>query len=181
MNNDVLAKLPDGAMLINYARGGVVVDEDILAALESDKLSCYITDFPSAALIGHPKVITSPHLGASTEESEEQCASMAVKELRGYLEHGTVTHSVNFPTIESIPGDTVHTRLIMINRDKPGMIGFASQTIGSQSINIASYLNESNGIIGYNIIDLEDSISDDVLSLIKAHPDVIRTRTICYR
>ncbi len=181
LDKSVLAKLPDGAMVINYARGGVVVEEDVLEALQSDKLSCYITDFPSAILIGHPKVITSPHLGASTEESEEQCASMAVKELRGYLEHGTVTHSVNFPTIESIPGDTVHTRLIMINRDKPGMIGFASQTIGSQGINIASYLNESNGTIGYNIIDLEDEISDEVLSLIEAHPDVIRTRTICYR
>ena len=181
MNSKLIDKLPDGAMLINYARGEVVVDEDVLSALDSGKLGCYITDFPSAPLIGHPKVITSPHLGASTEESEEHCATMAVKELKEYLEHGSVTHSVNFPTAESIPGNTVHTRLIMINRDKPGMIGFASQTIGSHGINIASYLNESNGMIGYNIIDLEDEISDEVLGLIEAHPDVIRTRTICYR
>jgi D-3-phosphoglycerate dehydrogenase / 2-oxoglutarate reductase len=181
MNSKLIARLPDGAMLINYARGEVVVDEDVLAALDSEKLGCYITDFPSTALIGHPRVITSPHLGASTEESEEHCATMAVRELREYLEHGSVTHSVNFPTVESIPGDSVHTRLIMINRDKPGMIGFASQTIGSHGINIASYLNESNGLIGYNIIDLEDKISDEVLSLIETHPDVIRTRTICYR
>ena len=181
MNSNLIDKLPDGAMLINYARGEVVVDEDVLAALDSGKLGCYITDFPSATLIGHPKVITSPHLGASTEESEEHCAIMAVRELMAYLEHGSVTHSVNFPTTESIPGGTVHTRLIMINRDKPGMIGFASQTIGSHGINIASYLNESNGLIGYNIIDLEDEISAEVLNLIEAHPDVIRTRTICYR
>ena len=181
MGRSLIDRLPDGAMLINYARGGVVVEEDVLAALDSDKLSCYITDFPSAAIIGHPKVIASPHLGASTEESEEQCATMAVSELKGYLEHGTVSRSVNFPTVESIPGDSVHTRLIMINRDKPGMIGFASQTIGSQGINIASYLNESNGTVGYNIIDLEDGISEEVISLIEAHPDVIRTRTIQYR
>ncbi|MBI4791959.1 MAG: 3-phosphoglycerate dehydrogenase [Deltaproteobacteria bacterium] len=160
---------------------GVVHDADVLVALESGKLGCYITDFPSSALIGHPLVITTPHLGASTEESEEHCATMAVRELTDYLEHGSVSHSVNFPNVESIPGDTVHTRLIMINRDKPGMIGFASQTIGSHGINIASYLNESNGTIGYNIIDLEDCISDEVLGIIAAHPDVIRTRRICYR
>jgi len=181
VNRDLLARMPDGAMLINYARGGVVVDEDVRAALDAGKLGCYITDFPSTALIDHPRVITTPHLGASTEESEEHCATMAVRELMSYLEHGSVSHSVNFPNVESIPGDTTHTRLIMINRDIPGMIGFASQTIGSNGINIASYLNESNGVIGYNIIDLEDSISDEVLGIIAGHPDVIRTRRICYR
>ncbi|MCB2180501.1 MAG: 3-phosphoglycerate dehydrogenase [Desulfobulbaceae bacterium] len=181
MNKALLDRLPDGTMLINYARGGVVVDEDILAALESGKLSCYITDFPSVTLIGHPNVITSPHLGASTEESEEHCATMAVKELKNFLERGSVTHSVNFPTIESISRDGVHSRLIMINHDKPGMIGFASQTIGSHGINIASYLNESNGRVGYNIIDLEGAISAEVISLIEEHPDVIRTRVIRYR
>lgn len=181
VNQAFLARLPDGAMLINYARGGVVVDDDVRQALDSGKLGCYITDFPSAALIGHAKVITSPHLGASTEESEEHCATMAVNELKAYLERGSVTHSVNFPNIESIPGDSSHTRIIMINRDKPGMIGFASQTLGSHGINIASYLNESNGRIGYNIIDLESAVPADVVSLIEAHPDVIRTRVITVR
>ncbi|MFH1216631.1 MAG: 3-phosphoglycerate dehydrogenase family protein [Pseudomonadota bacterium] len=181
VNKTLLSRLPDGAMLINYARGGVVVDEDVRMALDSGRLSCYITDFPSAALIGHPKVITSPHLGASTEESEEHCATMAVNELKSYLERGSVTHSVNFPNIESIPGDAVHSRLIMINRDKPGMIGFASQTIGAHGINIASYLNESNGRIGYNIIDLESAVPAEVIKLIEAHSDVIRTRVIALR
>lgn len=180
VNKKLLAKLPEGAMLINYARGGVVVEEDVLAALDSGRLSTYITDFPTAAVIRHPRVIASPHLGASTEESEEQCATMAVKELKAYLERGSVTRSVNFPTVESIPGDSVHTRLIMINRDIPGMIGFASQIIGSHGINIASYLNESNGTIGYNIIDLENPLPDQVVAKIEANPDVIRTRTICY-
>ncbi len=105
---------------------------------------------------------------------------MAVEEINAYLEYGTITHSVNFPTVESIPSDNVHTRLIMINRDVPGMIGFASQTIGSRGINISSYLNESNGIIGYNIIDLESPISDDVIEEITANKDVIRVRTIIF-
>lgn len=181
INSKILSKLPKGAMLINYARGEVVVDEDIIAALDSGRLGCYITDFPSASLISHPKVITSPHLGASTEESEELCATMAAKELQQYLRYGSVTNSVNFPTTESIPGNKVHTRLIMINRDIPGMIGYASQTIGSHGINIVSYLNESNGQIGYNIIDLENKISATVLEHIESHPDVIRTRIIRYR
>jgi D-3-phosphoglycerate dehydrogenase len=180
INADVIRRLPQGAILVNYARGPIVDKDAVLDALDSGQLACYITDFPTAAMLRHPKIITSPHLGASTEESEEQCACMAVQELRAYLEYGTVTHSVNFPTIESIPSDNVHTRLIMINRDIPGMIGFASQKIGAHGINISSYLNESNGSIGYNIIDLESPIPNDVVEEIAAHKDVVRTRTILF-
>ena len=136
----------------------------------------YITDFPNHLNLAHPKVLTSPHLGASTEESEENCACLAVSELKDYLEYGTISRSVNFPTVESIPSGSCHARFIMINRDIPGMIGFASNIIGSNSINIASYLNESNGLVGYNIIDVESPIPDDVITQIEAHPDVIRTR-----
>ncbi len=180
INSDILRRLPEGAILVNHARGPLVDDQAVLEALESGRLACYVTDFPTAVMLRHPKIITSPHLGASTEESEEQCASMAVQEIKAYLEYGTITHSVNFPTVESIPSDNVHTRLIMINRDVPGMIGFASQTIGSRGINISSYLNESNGIVGYNIIDLETAISDDVIKEILNHKDVIRVRTIIF-
>jgi D-3-phosphoglycerate dehydrogenase len=180
INSDILRRLPGGAILVNHARGPLVDDKAVLEALESDRLACYVTDFPTAEMLRHPKIITSPHLGASTEESEEQCACMAVQEIKAYLEYGTITHSVNFPTVESIPSDNVHTRLIMINRDVPGMIGFASQTIGSRGINISSYLNESNGTVGYNIIDLESPISDDVLKEIMDHKDVIRVRTIIF-
>lgn len=180
INRDVLKRLPDGAVLVNYARGPLVSETDVLDALDGGRLESYITDFPTAAMIRHPKVITSPHLGASTEESEEQCACMAVQELKDYLEYGTITHSVNFPTAESIPSDNVHTRLIMINRDVPGMIGFASQKIGAHGINISSYLNESNGSVGYNIIDLESPITDDVIKEIEADKDVVRTRIIVF-
>jgi D-3-phosphoglycerate dehydrogenase len=178
INADMLKRMPGGAILINYARGPLVDDTAVLNALDSGQLASYITDFPTSAMLSHPKVISSPHLGASTEESEEMCALMAVQELKDYLEYGTITNSVNFPTVESIPSDNVHTRLIMINRDVPGMIGFASQKIGEHNINIASYLNESNGAIGYNIIDLESPITDEVINEIESHKDVIRTRTI---
>jgi D-3-phosphoglycerate dehydrogenase len=180
INADVLKRLPEDATLVNYARGELIDETAVLAALDSGRLSCYITDFPSSLMLRHPKVISSPHLGASTEESEEQCACMAVRELRAYLDHGTVSHSVNFPTAESIPSDNVHTRLIMINRDVPGMIGFASQKIGTHGINIASYLNESNGTVGYNIIDLESPIPDKVVQEIAGHKDVVRVRTIVF-
>ncbi len=178
INGELLAGLPNGAILLNYARGEIVDNEAVLAALDSGRLSCFITDFPNSLILGHPRVIATPHLGASTAESEEHCATMAVRELKDYLEYGTVSRSVNFPTAESIPGDSVQARLIMINRDIPGMIGFASQVLGSHSINIASYLNESNGKIGYNIIDLEAPVGQDVLSALKGHPGVIRIRLI---
>ncbi len=181
VNSRLLSQLPQGAMLINFCRKEVIDEQAVLRALDTGRLSSYVTDFPTSATLKHPKVIASPHLGASTEESEEQSAVMAVKEIKAYFEHGAITHSVNFPTVESIPGDNVHTRLIMINRDTPGMIGFVSQTIGSKGINIASYLNESNGTIGYNIIDLESPIPDEVISVIDAHPGVIMTRVIHYK
>lgn len=180
VNADLLKQLPQGAILVNYARGPIVDDRAVIAALTSGQLATYITDFPAGSILRHPQVLVSPHLGASTEESEEQCACMAVKELKSYLEYGTITHSVNFPTAESVPSGNVHTRFIMINHDIPDMIGFASHAIGSHGINIASYLNESNGTIGYNIIDLETPISVDVVAEIAANPGVIRTRTIFY-
>lgn len=181
VNGDLIRQLPRGAILVNYARGPIVDDEAVIAALTSGHLEAYITDFPARSILRHHKVLVSPHLGASTEESEEQCACMAVKELKAYFDYGTITHSVNFPTAESVPSSNVHTRFIMINRDIPDMIGFASHTIGSHGINIASYLNESNGAIGYNIIDLESPISAEVIAEVEANQDVIRTRTIFYK
>jgi D-3-phosphoglycerate dehydrogenase / 2-oxoglutarate reductase len=181
VNDELLSRLPTGAILVNYARGPVVDEQAVLAALADGRLGAYLTDFPSAASLNHPKIIATPHLGASTEESEEQCACMAARELREYLEYGTITHSVNFPIAESMPSGNVHTRFIMINRDIPDMIGFVSHAIGRCGINIASYLNESNGIIGYNIIDLESPIPPELVAEIEAHPGVIRTRVISFR
>lgn len=175
-----LSKMKKGAVLVNYARGPIVNEKDVLEALDNEHLQGYITDFPTALTIGHPKVLATPHLGASTSESEENCATMAVNELSAYLEYGNVVHSVNFPNLESTPSAKVHTRLIMINRDVPGMIAFASNVISSFGINIASYLNESNGNIGYNIIDLESPVGDGLVEEIAANENVIRTRQIVF-
>jgi len=180
INAQVLKQVKKGTILINYARGLIIEEKSVLTGLNDGHLGGYITDFPSSALVQHPKVLSSPHLGASTEESEENCSLMAVKELKAYLEYGNITHSVNFPNAESIPSGNVHTRMIMINKDIPGMIGFISHIIGEKGINIASYLNESNGSIGYNIIDLEASIPKAVIAKIEANPNVIRTRVISY-
>ena len=180
INAQKIMEMKKGVILINYSRGPIVDERAVLEGLDNGHLDGYITDFPSAAILGHPKVLVSPHLGASTEESEENCATMAVQELKAYLEYGNIIQSVNFPNIESIPGGSVHTRLIMINRDIPGMIGFATRLLGENNINIISYLNESNGNVGYNIIDLETEIPEILVKEIEANPDVIRTRTINY-
>lgn len=178
VSTEFLAKMKPGALLLNYARGPVVDEDAVLQALADGHLRGYITDFPSEKIIGHDKILISPHLGASTSESEENCAIMAVRELKGYLEYGNITHSVNFPNVESIPTVKVNTRLIMINRDEPGMIAAATNTLGSHRINIMSYDNKSNGTIGYNIIDCAGPVPYEVRKEIEAKDGVICTRII---
>jgi len=175
---EFLGAMKPGAVLLNFARGPIVDEDALLAALAKGRLSCYISDFPSEKIIAHDKVLLTPHLGASTAESEENCARMAVNELKGYLEYGNIAHSVNFPNIDSTPTVRVHTRLIMINRDEPGMIGAVSNILGRHKINIMSYDNKSNGTIGYNIIDCEVPVPKRVLDEINSRDGVIRTRII---
>ncbi len=177
---DFLKRIKKGALLVNYARGQIVDETAVLNALDSGRLSGYLSDFPSELLIGHEKVLLTPHLGASTSESEENCAMMAVRELVNYLLYGNITNSVNFPNVEMIPSDRVKTRLIVINRDVPGMIAYITNVLGGHNINIDSYKNESNGAIGYNIIDMESDVSVDVVAQIKDNDDVIRTRLISF-
>jgi D-3-phosphoglycerate dehydrogenase len=178
VNTQFLSVMKDGAILMNYSRGPVVAEADVVAALESGKLRAYLNDFPSKALINHPKAICTPHLGASTEESEENCATMAVVRLKGYLELGNVVNSVNFPLCESIPDAAVKTRLIVINKDVPNMIATVSQILGAAGVNIASYNNKSNGKVGYNIVDVEGDIPSSAVDAVKASADVIRVRVI---
>lgn len=178
VDEDFLAKMKSSAILVNYARGPIVNENAVLKALDEGSLQGYITDFPTPEAIGHPRVLTTPHLGASTSESEENCAVMAVNELSTYLEYGNVVHSVNFPNVESTPSANVVTRLIMINKDVPGMIAYASNIISRFNINIASYINESNGSIGYNIIDMEAPVGPELVEEIESNANVIRTRVI---
>jgi len=181
VSTEFLDAMADGALLFNYARGPVVDEDAVLTAIASGKLQGHITDFPSKKMIGHEKILITPHLGASTAESEDNCACMAVKELMAYLEYGNITHSVNFPNVESIPTVWVHSRLIMINHDKPGMIGLVTNILGKHDINIMSYTNESNGVVGYNIIDCEGPVSREVQQEIEENDGVVRTRVISFK
>ena len=164
--------------LINYSRGPIVDEDAVLASLASGKLRGHISDFPSVKFLGHEKILVTPHLGASTSESEENCATMAVRELRNYLEFGNIVHSVNFPNIETIPTVDVHTRLTVINRDQPGMIGMISNMLGSEKINIMNYTNKSNGTVGYNIIDCAGPVPEEVQNKIAQQEGVLRVRVI---
>ncbi len=181
VNKEFIARMKKGAVLVNYSRGPIVEEQAVIDALDSGYLDAYLCDFPTPALVKHKKVLTTPHLGASTSESEENCATMAVKELSNYLKYGNVEHSVNFPNIESTPSDKVQSRLIVINRDMPGMIAFVSNIFAQNTINIASYLNQSNGTVGYNIIDVESEIPPVVVNEIRKNQDVIRTRVIVFK
>ncbi len=181
VSNEFIDMMKDGSLLFNYARGPVVDNDAVIAALESGKLSGHITDFPARKLFGNDKILFSPHLGASTFESENNCSSMAVKELKDYLEYGNICHSVNFPNIENIPTVDVYCRLIVITDDQPGMIGQVTNILGDEGINITSLSNESNGTIGYNIIDCKDRIDAAVTDKISACAGVIKTRVICFK
>jgi len=180
VDKEFIERMKKGAVLVNYSREPIVDEAAVIAALDSGYLEAYLCDFPSPALVRHNKVLATPHLGASTSESEENCATMAVKEISNYLKYGNVAHSVNFPNVESTPGDKVRCRLIVINKDVPGMIAFVSNIFGDNEVNIESYLNQSNGTVGYNIIDVETSIPDAVIERIEKNEDVIRTRVICF-
>ncbi len=178
VNDTFISRMKRGAILVNYARGPIVDEQAVLDGLESGKLDGYIADFPTKNLIGRDKILLTPHLGASTSESEENCAVMAAKEMVNYLLYGNITNSVNFPNIETIPSDHVKDRLIVINKDVPGMIAFITKIIGGYGINIDSFKNESNGRIGYNIIDMESGVAPEAVAEIEANEDVIRTRVI---
>ena len=167
-----------GEYILNFARNGIVNMETVYEMLDSDKLTGYISDFPDARQIAHPKILCLPHLGASTEEAEENCAVMAVEELRDYLEYGCVRNSVNFPPLDERPHSGVKSRVVVINEDVPNMIAEITKVIGSAGINISSFSNKSNGKIGYNLIDSESAIGDDIIELLSNLPKVIKVRVI---
>lgn len=173
-----LETVRDGVILLNYARKGIYDDAAVLKAVDSGKVQTYITDFPSKALLGRDKVICTPHLGASTAESEENCAVMAVRQVRNYLEYGVVNNSVNFPVVEVFPQDSTRTRIIVINRDVPNMIAAITQLVGAAGLNIQSFTNESNGKVGYNVIDLEQDLPAELEKSLAAVENVVRVRVL---
>ncbi len=173
---DQLEKMKEGARLLNFARGGLVVDDALVAALSKGAIDRYVTDFPSATVARHERVLPVPHLGASTEEAEENCAVMAATQLRNYLESGAIVNSVNFPQAELEPTD--HQRILIANRNIPNMVGQISTILANHSINILDLLNRHRGELAYNIIDIEGGISSAAVNQLRAIDGVIFVRTI---
>lgn len=175
---DQVALMKSDCILMNYARDGICDDAAILEALNIGKVKAFITDFPTKALLGNAGVICTPHLGASTAESEENCAIMAARQLKNYLEYGIVTNSVNFPAIEIFPTQAIRSRLAIVNRDVPNMIAAITGVLGEAGVNIQAFTNESNGRIGYNLVDIEADVNDEVIERIRQLPKVLRVRAL---
>lgn len=178
ISKESMKSFKDGGVVLNFARGGIVDNEEIIDMLDSGKVSTYVTDFPTAKQINNSKCICLPHLGASTAEAEENCATMAVSQMKDYLKYGVVINSVNFPAIVGYPAASIKNRIIVINLDVPNMISVITKIFGSAGLNISSFKNESNGKVGYNIIDIESDVDSELVSSIEAIENVVRVRVI---
>lgn len=176
INAQRLLSMPIDSMLINFSRQGIVDDKAVLDALNRGQLRYYITDFPSQLLQGSKQVIALPHIGASTHEAEENCARMAVRQVRSYLEEGNIENSVNFPTI-SMRRDGAN-RLAIVNANVPLMVAKISGILGAHQINIVDLLNKSRGQIAYTLIDVNDPIPDTTLEELRAIDGVLSVRLI---
>ncbi|MBQ8263166.1 MAG: phosphoglycerate dehydrogenase [Oscillospiraceae bacterium] len=176
LNADALAKMKDGVRLINFARGELVDDAALLAAIESGKVARYVTDFPNDTLVGKPGIVAIPHLGASTPESEEKCAVMAAQELADYLYNGNVKNGVNLPNVRLERAGVA--RLTVIHRNVPRMINRFLDLIGEENINVEHMINKPNGDIAYTIIDTGSDISAAIEEKISAMDEVMRVRVI---
>ncbi len=176
INADMLKHFRPGSCLVNFAREEIVVTEDLVEALTSGTLSRYVADFPSPLLLGRDDTILMPHIGASTAEAEENCAVMAADQLKGFLEHGNIRNSLNFPTIEL--ERTTDFRITLSNQNEPGMLSHILTLIGEDGLNVADLLNKSVGNIAYNIIDLDGVPKDTLLAQIRSLNGVLNLRVI---
>lgn len=175
-NEEAFNKMKKGVRLLNFARDILVDNQALVKAIEKGTIEKYVTDFPVEGLIGHPQIITIPHLGASTPESEDNCAVMAVKELKDYLEQGAITNSVNFPECE-MPWHTTF-RLTLIHKNIPAMIGKITSIIAEEGINISDMINKSKGEWAYTIIDTDTKVTDIKIKSIEALDDMIKVRVL---
>ncbi|HHX81908.1 MAG TPA: phosphoglycerate dehydrogenase [Pseudomonadaceae bacterium] len=161
-----------GAVLLNFSREAIVDTGALLEGLNGGRLAGYVTDFPTTELLGHPKAILMPHIGASTEEAEENCAVMAVDQLRDFLENGNIRNAVNFPSLSLERSGNV--RIAVINQNVPGMLGKILSILAERDINVIDMLNKSRGDVAYNLIDIEGACSDELLHEIRAIDHVIK-------
>lgn len=175
INAETIAKMKDGVRVLNYARGELVNDDDMLAALESGKVSCYCTDFPNAKTANTKGVIATPHLGASTPESEENCAVMAAEEIISYLETGNIKNSVNLPNAEM---NAVGTKVCVIHKNIPSMIAAVTTAAANCGLNIENMVNASRGDFAYTMLDIIGDVSDSMVDALHKVDGIIRVRVI---
>jgi D-3-phosphoglycerate dehydrogenase len=179
INANTLKIMKNGVRILNLARGGLVNNADILDAIASGKVAALVTDFAAEEFIGNPKIICLPHLGASTPEAEENCAEMAVKELRDFLENGNIVNSVNFPrTVTDNPIPVGGTRLCVSHKNEPGMVSKFTTILGEAKLNIAGMINQNRGDIAYNIIDVDGVVQNETVESLASIEGVTKVRPI---
>ncbi len=175
VNEKTLALCKDGVRILNLARGELVDNAAIIAALESGKVAAYVTDFPNDEVLGVKGVIAMPHLGASTPEAEDNCAIMAAQELIDYVENGNIKNSVNFPNAEMA---ATGTKICIMHKNVPALISQLTTVLGNGGINIENMLNKSKKDYAYTMIDASGDVSDDIATKLSAVDGVIRVRII---
>jgi D-3-phosphoglycerate dehydrogenase / 2-oxoglutarate reductase len=177
INDAALALAKPGAVLLNFARETIVDSTAVKRSLDAGKLGKYVCDFPEPDLLNHPQVIAMPHIGASTEESEENCAVMAANQLMDYLENGNIVNSVNYPAV-AMGRVTGTTRITFSNDNVSGVLGHVLSVLADKKVNVIDMMNKSRGELAFNIIDVESKPTDDVVAAIAAVEHVIRVRVI---
>ena len=177
INVETIAMMKDGVIILNFARDALVDDAAMAEALQSGKVKRYITDFPNDATAGMPGVIAIPHLGASTEESEDNCAKMAVKQVMNYLENGNIVNSVNFPTCD-MGICTKAARITILHRNIPNLLSRFTSTVAAENINISDMMNRSKGEYAYTILDIDGQVSEAAVEHLKLIDGVLRIRVI---
>ncbi len=176
INSESIRDMRQEATLLNFSRHGIVSDDAVVGALGECKLNAYVCDFPTAKLKGHPRIITLPHIGASTRQAEENCAVMASRQLRDFLEDGNITNSVNFP--EVVMPRISGSRVALVNANVPNMLGQISTTLARANLNILDMLNKSRGELAYTLTDVEGAIPPHVLGELAAIDGVMSVRAL---
>lgn len=176
INAQALSACKDGVRVLNFARGELVDNEAMLAALESGKVAAYYTDFPSEELLGVPGIVCTPHLGASTPESEENCAVMAAAEISDYLKNGNILHSVNLPDVCQPRGEG--KRICLIHRNEPGLISAITAVTTEAGVNIENMVNKSRKDVAYTILDVTGALGGNVVDHLNAIKGMIRVRVL---
>ncbi len=177
VNKEILDKAKDNIKIFNLARGGLVNDDDILEAVNSGKVSCYVTDFPNEKLLGNENIICIPHLGASTPESETKCAVMAARQVREYLENGNIINSVNFPNCD-LGAMESKARICIIHKNIPNMVGQFTSLLASNDVNIANMINKSKGENAYTMIDTDTDVSEYIEETLNNVDGIVSVRVL---